>query len=710
MKKSILFTLLIGTCFFLSKAQDAYHSSLLSFLQTDYNLPAGSWLFYDTEAAINSNKVTFGNTTTTETVTDEPFSIKSKINLSQAPANVFSSQWYIQNKQAVQQGDVIWATFYIRSVGQKGKVSFFIENAVTYSKEMYLTMSVDTVWRRFMIPVQTTAAYPVNGLTFGLHLGYQAQNIEFGGFTGINYAKTVALSALPNQINNQFYDGWEPDAPWRAEAATRIEQLRKTDLTIVANNTLGAPVENASFRVKMLKHDFPFGSAITANKIAGNNAQNNIYQNKILNLDGKGNGFNSVVFENDMKWPAWESGWFVTKSELVNAVSWLHDQDLTIRGHTLLWPGFTNMPNDITTNAGDINYVRNRVLNHIESITNYPGMKGQIDEWDVLNETVTNDDIEAIFQGKPGYPTGREFFVEVFDKLREEDSTVGMWINDFVTMSLAQEAGNPQYDRLKANIQELVAAGVDLEGIGFQGHLGGSPNGIPSVLGTLDDFYNAFGLKSKITEFDLPSYVDEEVAATYLTDFMTAIFGHPSSDGFYFWNFWDGSSWLNEGTNLFRLDWSMTPSGEAYIDLVFNQWWTDDTLTTDASGQGSIRGFKGDYEVSYLCNGVWVRDTLSITSATTINIVCDNINTSISQGTMREFEVNPNPTDGFVTLRQPDAREAKVALLDVNGRMVFQQMITGEEITLRLDHIPAGLYLLRIQSELGVQTEKLMVR
>ena len=92
-------------------------------------------------------------------------------------------------------------------------------------------------------------------------------------------------------------------------------------LRIEAKDESGNPFPDAQIAVKMLSHAFAFGSAVTADKIAGNNNYNAMYEGKILDLDGKGHGFNWVVFENDMKWPAWEQNWLVSNAELVNAVS-----------------------------------------------------------------------------------------------------------------------------------------------------------------------------------------------------------------------------------------------------------------------------------------------------------------------------------------------------------------------------------------------------
>ena len=33
------------------------------------------------------------------------------------------------------------------------------------------------------------------------------------------------------------------------------------------------------------------------------------------------------------------------------------------------------------------------------------------------------------------------------------------------------------------------------------------------------------------------------------------------------------------------------------MHLMKKRWWTDETLTTDANGKVSLRGFKGDYTI-----------------------------------------------------------------------------------------------------------------
>lgn len=688
-------------CFFLVSwqgllAQDAYHQSLQTELQADYSLNGGSWIFSNTEMANLNNATRYGGNYSTQDINGQVFSKVGRMTILSAQADAFRSGWSLRNPNTLQANDVILITFFLRSVGERGQVNFFAEDATTYAKEAFYTMPVDTSWRRYFVPIALTKGYASQGLVAGFHLGAQAQTIEIGGFTALDYGKSYSLEALPNDINNRFYEGWEPQADWRSEAAVRIDSLRKANLEIRTQTANGDPIANGLVEVKMLQHEFAFGSAVTADKIAGNNAYNRIYENKIIDLDGEGHGFNWVVFENDMKWPAWEQGWLVSKPELVKAVGWLRSHNIKIRGHTLVWPGNDNLPPDVRSNINDIPFVKNRINQHIEEILTWPGIAGETAEWDVINETVTNTSIETAFSGQAGYPTGREIYAEIFDKTRQVDSSLVLYINDYMTLSQQNKAGSVPYERLRSNIQELVAADVGIGGIGFQGHIGGFPNGIPDVLETLDDFYQEFGLTAKITEFDLPTYVVDTVAAAYLEDFLTAVFGHPSVDGFMFWNFWDGSTWRSEGSNLFNRDWSMTLPGETFMDLVFEEWWTEESLQTDANGVGTVRGFKGLYEITYTCDGGIVRDTVQLGEDLSLTINCDRLATDLdksAQDGRSQIKVYPNPAQDRVFFSSPNPIH-QVEILDRFGKRL---MLSGVQTTsLAIDHLPAGVYVMRI--------------
>ncbi len=707
--QKVILGLFFLAAFFLSNAQDDYHTNLDDLLQNDYDLPAAEWVLFDNEIAILNDAAQWGSTNSIQAVNDQIFSRKVHCVVNNQGNNPWDAGWFVGNNTQIQQNDKVLMVFYLRSVNGTGEVSVFAENSTTFAKEVFFNYSLTEEWRRYVIPFASSSTYNIDRLNFGFHLANKAQTIEFGGFTVLTYRNQVPLSALPSEINNEFYDGYEEDAPWRSDAANRIEQLRKADLTIQAEDLAGNPVPNAAFDIRMLRHKFDFGTAVTASRFNGNNAFNAVYQNKVINLDGEGHGFNTVVFENDLKWDAWEEEWFVNKDELVNAIAWLRDQGLKIRGHALVWPGSQYLPNDIPNNLGNIPYLQDRINDHLEEVLTFPGVAGQIDEWDVLNEVVVNTTLANAFSASPDYTTGRELYVEIFNKARELDPNIGLWLNDYITITLGQEAGSPQYEALRNYIGELVDAGVDIEGVGFQCHVGGAPNGIPSVLATFDDFYNEFGLKAKVTEFDLPTIVDQELASNYLRDILTATYSHPSMDGFLFWNFWDGATWQNAGANFFRNDWTETQPLDTYVDLLFNQWWTEEELIAASNGEASTRGFKGTYEISYVCDGSVIRDTIDLHEAMNYTISCDNLSTSLNELVHQKIQVYPNPNNGQFIIEKTNDEYAEIRLYDLTGRLIYQNEMNAQRKSFYLDQFNAGFYLLEIVEEEQIFTQKIRI-
>lgn len=707
------YALILLCCFgWQLQAQDTYHTNLQSSLSSSYNLPSGSWVFGDNEEAVYSGISNWGGSRLNEQVDGQPFSQYSQMTISGQGNNPWDSGWKINNSINIQQGDKVLLVFWVRAIGGNGTAKLFIEHATNFSKEIYVDVNVTESWVQYFIPFEAIGgSYGANGLAFGFHLATQQQVLQIGGFTALNFGQEVSLDQLPSDFNNELYDGYQADAPWRAEAATRIEQLRKANLTIEATNMEGNPIPDAFFEIEMLQHEFAFGSAITAARIAGNNNQNAFYENKIRNLDGKGHGFNWVVFENDMKWDGWEEEWFVSNAELVNAVSWLREQDIQIRGHNLVWPGFQNLPDDIQTNANDADYIWNRIDGRLQEILNYPGLKGNIPEWDVLNEIVTNTSLESTFSGVAGNTTGRELYADIFKRVREISPETELYLNDYVTLSL-NNTGGGQYDILKSRIQELLDAEAPVDGIGFQGHIGGFPNGIPSVLATLDDFHNSFGLKAKITEFDMPPIVSEELGAKYLGDFLTATFSHESMNGFLFWNFWDVATWRNPGTNLFREDWSQTPAGDTFIDLVFNQWWTDTTAVTDVNGLSETRAFKGKYKITYTCGGLTVEEFIDLSKDETLTISCDNLQTNTDELSTKsvDFSIYPNPAYDQVTLERTEASKAQLTLMDALGQVIWERISQNQIELLEVNDLSPGIYFLQLRTPKGDGFKKMIIK
>lgn len=248
-----------------------------------------------------------------------------------------------------------------------------------------------------------------------------------------------------------------------------------------------------------------------------------------------------------------------------------------------------------------------------------------------------------------------------------------------------------------------------IDGIGFQGHIGGSPNGIPSVLATFDDFYDAYGLNAKVIEFDMASIVSEELGAQYLSDFLRATFSHESMDGFLFWNFWDGATWQSTGSNFYRLNWDETPALDAFNDLVFDEWWTDEVIATDASGEAISRVFKGTYLITYTCDGEEISQEIDITEPVDFEITCDNITTSTQEGEGRQgMKIFPNPAQEMLFVENPNAALLDIQLTDLSGRLIRQTQSSNALVVVDLKNLK-GLYLVTTTGEHGRQVKRVVV-
>ena len=688
-------------------AQDTYHSNLQAELQTQYNLPFGTWVFHDTEAANLNNDFSYGGVALTDGVaTGQDFSQKVELAVSQVAGPQWNTAYGLNSAAPVNAGDRCLLVVWMRSQNQPGKVSIALQDAVTYTSELYMTAPVADTWGRFIIPVEISASYLAGELQLVFQLNWQDQVLEVGGLAMLNYGTDVALNELPVDLNNQFYDGHALDAPWRDEAAQRIEQIRKADLEIEVVDANGLPVEGAQVEVMMREHAFGFGTAVAAHLFAGNNQQNATYEEHLLDLDGKGHRFNSVVFENATKWKAWEDNWFgVTQDDKANTVEWLVDEGFNVRGHTLVWPKYPDMPDDIEANEDDPEYVRNRVMEHIEDILEYPGLKGNFSDWDVLNEISVLDTLANIMQGAPGYTTGREIYAEIFEKYKELEPDGKAYLNDFTVFGGGESVEAAA--KLEAYTQELLDANAPVDGIGFQGHIGTYPTGIPRVYDILEHYYTTFGTRAKITEFDYVGMVDDELAAKYLTDFYTIVFSHESADAILMWGFWDGAHWYDNAP-LFYQDWSLKPAGEAFLDLVFNEWWTEESGETGVNGRFDVRGFKGKYELKIDCGEGAGTQWIDLQDNTSVTIDCSTL-TSTTEVSIPRVVIAPNPMDDYLRLSWDVNEQAQLHLYDLTGQLLLSRDNLSSPAELE-PNLPAGMYLLEIVFEDQRWTQKLVIK
>ncbi len=515
-------------------------------------------------------------------VEGQSFQQALKLKTLAASTNIWDVQAEAPVPVAVKAGDVVLAEFWMRAVetsvesGEASSEFVFERLGDPWTKSVSYTLSAGPQWRKFSIPFTIAEDRDEMKSHICFRMGYHPQVFELAGLKVTNYGSQVKIGDLPQ--TKLTYAGEEPDAPWRKEALDRIEKIRKGGLTVTVKDEKGNPLPGAKVSVRMKRHAFGFGTAVVAKDLATEDIDNDRYQKEVARL------FNKVVFENDLKWGPWEEGaansGYWKREYVEGAMKWLTQRKFDVRGHNMVWGTWRYIPPDVKPLAGDPKALEDKIESRIKDVGGT--MKGQLAEWDVVNEPVPEHQLTDLL--------GEKAMITWYKTAREADPKAVLFVNDYPSPDSTGHLD--AYDKI---IEYLLKAGAPLGGIGLQGHVGNSPWSIPALLKTLDKL-GAHGLPVEITEYDT-DITDETLDAQFLRDFMTAIFSHLSVNGFLMWGFWDGAHWHAKAP-LFHKDWTEKPSGKAYEDLVLKDWWTNADGTTDDQGSYQTRGFLGDYEVT----------------------------------------------------------------------------------------------------------------
>ncbi|MEF8851128.1 MAG: endo-1,4-beta-xylanase [Haloarculaceae archaeon] len=440
--------------------------------------------------------------------------------------------------------------------------------------------------------------------------------------TGDDGATTDAETPTPAESD----DSAGTVAPADPEIAERIQEHRTAELTVEVSDGDGNAAEGVDVEVAMQEHEFAFGTAVNAGTLIERSSEGDNYREEIPAL------FNTAVIENQTKWGFWERD-----RELADdAVQWLLDQGLDVRGHVCIWgrEGVGAIPADIQAaiEERDAETVRERSMAHIEEIVTHYGE--DITEWEVVNEAmhafqvqlgVYGDriDTEQPWTGEVVPWTSdllAEWYSQAASVVEENDLDVGLAVNDF-----NQFAYSYTDERYQTEVDHINENGAQLDTVGLQGHVAArtgefntnsDPDGRVSasrVVSELDRFAD-HGANLKVTEFDTyggSDWEDDQERAEVLRKYLRGAFAHPGVDGFLMWGFWDGRHWQDEAP-LFYEDWEEKPAYDVWTGLVHDEWWTEASGTTDGDGTWATTAFKGVYEVRATVDGELVTETVTL--------------------------------------------------------------------------------------------------
>ena len=152
-------------------------------------------------------------------------------------------------------------------------------------------------------------------------------------------------------------------------------------------------------------------------------------------------------------------------------------------------------------------------------------------------------------------------------------------------------------------LKQMTAKQAPFDGIGFQGHFKHPAHFAPpeEVYARLERFAG-LGKDLAVTELDVsvpdPKEAKQaELQAAYTRDLLTVFFSHPKMTEVTFWAIWEPEARKNSGA-LFRTDGTAKPNGDATMNLLSKQWWTNLEGKSGEDGKFSGRGFYGKYEIT----------------------------------------------------------------------------------------------------------------
>lgn len=492
-----------------------------------------------------------------------------------------TAEWNVQlvapTVADVKMGDVLLAHFWLRCIDSmtgEGLISFEFESSgPDFIKAGELRVSASAQWKECFVPFKTRRDFPASHAQATFRAGYDRQTMEIGGIEVTDLGPDVKLEDLPRTAVT--YAGREPDAPWRKQAADRIDKFRKGDLTVLVTDSSGRPIPAASVHIQLKRLAFGLGTCVTAEHLTGNSDNDLRYQKIVAQY------FNQAVFENDMKW---YSTWAGIPPQVDQAMDWLENRHMAVRGHNLVWPSWKWSPRELQAFQNDPAELGRRTSQHITDMVTH--FRGRLFEWDVVNEVFANHDLVDLLGGP-------NVMIDWFKLAHQADPNCQLYINDYGIFDGG--AINPHADAYYDTIKFLKDSGAPVDGIGIQSHFASDLPSPMHLLNVLDHF-SQLGLPIESTEVSL-DLTDRQLQADYLRDYVTTMFSHPNVKGVMLWGFWAGRHWRPEGA-LYALDWTPRPIAQAWIDLVTKQWTTDETLPTDDRGTAQTRGFCGTYDLT----------------------------------------------------------------------------------------------------------------
>lgn len=375
-------------------------------------------------------------------------------------------------------------------------------------------------------------------------------------------------------------------------AESRIKKVRTAEVELIFTDIKGTPVKNTKIHVHLKRHEFKLG--------CNGFGIRSIEDKNLLELYEK--NFSELL--NYATLPFYWAGYEHEKgktqeAKLVKMAEWCKEKNITVKGHPLTWHEvFPKWAESIPDN--EVLKLQEERINNIVS-----KFKGEIDIWDVINETTVsykfNNTIQRWVKDK-----GAVYVVSRVLKLAQEANIEATLLyNDFNISA--------DYEKLA---EGLINKKAPVHAFGIQSHMHTELWPIEKAWQVCET-YGRFKLPLHFTELTILSGIfkdkedndwhkvhtdwlstseGETFQLEYGKKLFTVLFSHPSVEAITWWDFSDLNSWQGAPSGLVRKDMSPKPLYKWLKDAFHKYWSTDVNVKTDSSGRIKLNAFFGEYE------------------------------------------------------------------------------------------------------------------
>lgn len=544
-----------------------------------------------------------------------PFSVFRRYEVERPGATPAAVRLQVSNTDSVLEGETLVMVFYARGekfpqeeddgLGAEIQVLMRGPDDVPGSPpfawmwtERNLTLPLRERWTRHVVPAVREAHrdIPPGEMTFEIHMAMKAQQVDIGG---------LALVSVSNARRDRFpsiaptYVGRGPGAAWRREAEDRIRAHRTGELVVRVTDGDDNPVPGARVELRMRRHSFGFGTRVSLPVWHGRGEfgrgnvsedDRNMYRNRSMAY------FNRVNLKNAFSWRVWDqAGDSESFRELLGeTLGYYQDRNVSVTSGPLLVPGRQHLPDpppdDVS--AALARSIRERTETADDRVADWIVVRGTAGNRDLLRREGSGLMTTAFNAAGETAPNARLW-------LEEADIRHAILSGAFQDFDIPAEQGWPGW---------LRGQNAPLHGLAAQ-----AQGGILLDIGArqwwriFDAVQERFDLPVRFTR--LHTHIrnpEDPEQVSYQTDMfrdtLTTLFAHPAVDGIELEGFWAPAHPFASSA-LWDADWQPTPVGQVYLDLVFEQWWTETEGTTDASGALTLRGYHGHYELTVEHNG-----------------------------------------------------------------------------------------------------------